>query len=294
MELSNTGAENMVVEHCHTGLSTIPLKKIRVKHWIVFGSGLVGITLLWWYWQPALEFWHVASDREAVSAYLAQFGLVGPLLLSMVLVLQVIIAALPGEAFMISGGYVYGFGLALSISLGSTVVGSQVAFLLARWAGRPVVERLVPTDTLDRWRKTSDEKGLVFFLFAFMLPVFPGDLMSYVAGMSSLSGGRFFIANFFGRLPRVAVLSAIGAYGFDLSGWVWLLVLAIAAAMLIVWRTGASRTLGNSDKPRGIRPAELDALQGGYPRAPQSVLKSWTDLWRTGLAHWQADSVSKG
>ena len=230
--------KNMFIEHCHTGLSTLPLKKIRVRHWAVFGSVLAGITLLWWCWQPAVEFWHVAGNREAVSAYLAQFGLVGPLLLSMMLVLQVIIAALPGEAFMISGGYVYGFGLALSLSLASTVLGSQVAFFLARWAGRPVVERLVPSDTLDRWRKTSEEKGLIFFLFAFMLPVFPGDVMSYVAGMSSLSSGRFFIANFFGRLPRVAVLTAIGAYGFDLSGWVWLLVLVMAAAMLVAWRTG--------------------------------------------------------
>ena len=143
---------------------------------------------------------------------------------------------------MISGGYVYGFGLALSFSLASTVVGSQIAFSLARWAGRPIVERLVSPDTLDRWRKTSEDKGLLFFLFAFMLPIFPGDVMSYVAGMSSLSSGRFFIANFFGRLPRVAALTAVGAYGFDLSGWVWLLVLVIAAAMFIAWRFGfASR-----------------------------------------------------
>ena len=36
---------------------------------------------------------------------------------------------------------------------------------------------------------------MVFFMFAFMLPIFPGDLMNYVAGMSGLSGFRFFIAN---------------------------------------------------------------------------------------------------
>jgi uncharacterized membrane protein YdjX (TVP38/TMEM64 family) len=226
----------MLIDHYVSGLPTIAPKKIRVHYWLMSGLGLAGIMLLWWCWQPAVEFWHIASDREAVSAYLAQFGMFGPLLLSTMLVLQVIIAALPGEALMISGGYVYGFGLALGFNLVSTVVGSQIAFLLARWAGQPVVERLVPPDTLEKWRKTSEEKGLVFFLFAFMLPVFPGDVMSYVAGMSSLSNGRFFIANFFGRLPRVAMITAIGAYGFDLSGWVWLFVLVIASVMLIVWR----------------------------------------------------------
>ena len=42
---------------------------------------------------------------------------------------------------MISGGYVYGFGTAFGVNLVATVGGSQIAFLLARWAGRPMVEQ---------------------------------------------------------------------------------------------------------------------------------------------------------
>jgi uncharacterized membrane protein YdjX (TVP38/TMEM64 family) len=121
------------------------------------------------------------------------------------------------------------------------VGGSQAAFLLARWAGRPVVERLASPELLDKWKKVSVEKGLLFFLFGFMLPIFPADVVNYVAGLSSLSSGRFFIANLLGRLPGVVVLTAIGAYGFELSGWVWLIVLAAAAAMFAAWHYGLAR-----------------------------------------------------
>jgi uncharacterized membrane protein YdjX (TVP38/TMEM64 family) len=202
---------------------------------------LAGLALLWWFWQPVVDLLRIVSDREAVIAYLSQFGLAGPLLLSLILVLQVIVAAIPGHILMISGGYVYGFETAFCLNLAATVGGSQAAFLLARWAGRPVVEWLAPAELLDKWKRLSLEKGLIFFLFGFMLPVFPADILNYVAGMSSLSASRFFIANLLGRLPGVVVLTAIGVYGFELSGRVWLILMAAAVVTFVTWRYGLAR-----------------------------------------------------
>ena len=216
-------------------------KRIEIECWSKWALALAGLALLWWLREPIIEMVYVAGDREAVSTYLGQFGLAGPLLLSLLLVLQVIIAAIPGEAFMIGGGYVYGFGIALCINVIASVAASQAAFLLARWAGRSLVERLAPPEMVDKWNKVAAQKGLVFFLFAFMLPIFPGDLMNYVAGLSSISGTRFFIANLLGRLPRIALITAIGAYGVELSIWVLLLILLVAAIMFLLWRYGLAR-----------------------------------------------------
>jgi len=219
----------------------VPGKKIDIERWSKWGLALVGLALLWWLREPVIDMVYIAGDREAVSTYLGQFGLAGPLLLSLLLALQVIIAAIPGEAFMIGGGYVYGFGIALCINVIASVAASQAAFLLARWTGRSVVERLAPAEMLDTWNKAAAQKGPVFFLFAFMLPIFPGDLMNYVAGLSSISGVRFFIANLLGRLPRIALITAIGAYRVELSVWVWMLILLVAALMFLVWRYALAR-----------------------------------------------------
>lgn len=231
----------MFINHFPSDVLAVLEKKIDIERCSKWGLALAGLTLLWWLREPVIDMVTIASDRQAVSAYLGQFGLVGPLLLSILLVLQVVIAVIPGEAFMIGGGYVYGFGLALCINVTASVAASQTAFLLARWAGRPVVERLVPVEMLDKWNNVAAQKGLVFFLFAFMLPIFPGDLMNYVAGLSSLSGARFFVANLLGRLPRIALITAIGAYGVELSIWIWTLILLVAAVMFLVWRYGLAR-----------------------------------------------------
>ncbi|MBK8934080.1 MAG: TVP38/TMEM64 family protein [Chloroflexi bacterium] len=118
----------------------------------------------------------------------------------------------------------------------TTVVGSQIAFWLARRAGRPLIEKLAPVDLLNKWYDVSAEKGLLFFLFAFMLPIFPADIMNYIAGLSSLSPRRFFIANLFGRLPGVVVLTAVGAYGFQLSLNAWIGIAIAGVVMLVAWR----------------------------------------------------------
>ncbi|MCB8945890.1 MAG: TVP38/TMEM64 family protein [Ardenticatenaceae bacterium] len=202
---------------------------------IIFMLAAAG--LLFVFRQPLLDLLHIIGDREAVAAYLEQFGLWAPLLLATILVLQVIVAAIPGHALMVGGGYVFGFAPAFAISLATTVLGSQLAFLLAHWFGRPLVERLAPVDALDKWYDVSARKGMIFFMFAFMLPIFPADVMNYVAGLSSLSARRFFVANLIGRTPGVIIMTAIGAYGFQLSGKVWLGILAAGVVMFLVWYT---------------------------------------------------------
>lgn len=196
---------------------------------------IAALGLLFWLRQPLLGLLHIIGDREAVAAYLDQFGLFAPLLLAIILVLQVIVAAIPGHALMVGGGYVFGFVPAFGISLATTVLASQIAFMLAHRFGRPLVEHLAPIDALNKWYDVSAKKGMIFFMFAFMLPIFPADVMNYVAGLSSLSARRFFIANLIGRTPGVIMMTAIGAYGFQLSGQVWLGILATGIAMFMVW-----------------------------------------------------------
>lgn len=199
-------------------------------------AAVIGSGLLLWFRQPIREMFLIISNRQAVAAYLDQFGILAPLLLTVILVFQVIVAAIPGHALMIGGAYVFGFLPAFWINLLATVLGSQVAFWLARQVGRPLVEKLTPTSSLNKWYAISAEKGMLFFLFAFMLPIFPADVMNYAAGLSALSARRFFIANLFGRLPGVIVVTAVGAFGWQFTPRVWVGIAVSSITMFAVWR----------------------------------------------------------
>ena len=225
-------------------LTTLPLAETAApnsdKHLLPIIRNIsictLGTLLIFWFFEPIIDILRIIGDREAVAAYLDQFGVLAPLLLGIILLLQVIVAAIPGHALMVGGGYVFGFVPAFCISLLTTVLGSQIGFMLARRAGRPLVEKLAPVEALDKWYDVSAKKGLLFFMFAFMLPIFPADVMNYIAGLSSLSAKRFFCANLIGRMPGVLLMTAVGAYGFQLSLNAWIGIAAAAAVMFATWR----------------------------------------------------------
>lgn len=212
---------------------TLPaLRMSHVAKVLLFGSGLVFYFI---FREEVHEILAVIKDRDAIVAYLEQFGVLAPALLAFVLALQVLVAAIPGHILMLSSGYLFGFFKAFLFCLAITVLTSQLSFWLAQTAGRPVIEKLAPAAVLNKWNKAAEDKGLVFFTFSFMLPVFPADIMNFVAGFSSISGRRFLVANLVGRLPGVILLTALGANGLVLTTPVVVLFTSIGLIMFLGW-----------------------------------------------------------
>jgi len=183
----------------------------------------------------------LAGDQAAVSTYLKSFGVWSALVLFLVHFIQVLFAFIPGHVFLISAGYVYGLPLGILLNLFSVVLASQVAFLLARWAGRPLVNKFVPDQILEQWYEIGEKQGFVFFMLAFWLPVFPADAMNFVAGLSGISSRKFLAANFLGRLPGVILLTLIGSHGFHLSVSAWVVLVVVCTSFYIAGRYCVSK-----------------------------------------------------
>ncbi|MFQ5435787.1 MAG: TVP38/TMEM64 family protein [Anaerolineae bacterium] len=223
-----------------------PVPPVASVHpgWIWVGSSLLLAACLWGLWQvrqPALLLLSLIDDQAAVSAYLQSFGWRGPAVLAVVQLIQVVIAFIPGHVFLVAGGYAYGFSLGFAINWISVVVASQFSFMLARWAGRPLVNRLVSADTLNRWDKIGAEKGFAFFTLSFLLPVFPTDAMNFVAGLSGIPSRKFLLANLLGRIPGVVMLTVIGSHGLRFSPITWGLVAILAVITFVVGRLALRR-----------------------------------------------------
>jgi uncharacterized membrane protein YdjX (TVP38/TMEM64 family) len=196
---------------------------------------LLGI-LLWQFQKQVLAAFSILQDQKAVSAYIQSFGILGPLVLGISHYLQVIIAFIPGHVFVLAGGYLYGFLPGLVLNMLFVVTASQFAFFLAKKAGRPLVGKFVDAPTLDKWQAIADKRGVTFFTIAFILPVFPSDAMNFVAGLAGMDGRKFLIANFFGRLPSVTLMSFIGAYGLEFSNTVRGLLVVVVVLVYVVGR----------------------------------------------------------
>ncbi len=191
------------------------------------------LSLVIYYRQPLTELISVISDQQAVSEYLKSFGVLGPIVLFVLMIAQVFVAVIPGHALMVTAGYVYG-KLGLLIVIASTVIGSQVAFMIARWYGRNLINKLASPKIIERWNNAAQHQGIIFYFFAFVLPIFPSDLMCYVAGLATISPKRFLIANILGRTVCAVFVTLIGIYGMHPPVEFWI----IAALGISTFFTG--------------------------------------------------------
>ncbi len=198
---------------------------------------LVGAVLLGWnYRQDLVQFLAMVGDRETIVIYLQRFGGWGLLMLGLLLFLQVFVAFIPGHVLMIAGAYLYGLPVGFAMTMISVVSSSQLAYLLARRFGRPLVDRVVPAQVLTKWDRFIRRGGPVFFLFTFVLPIFPTDAMTFVAGLSPISTRKYFAVNVIGHIPTILLMGLIGAYGIQLPPVFWIFVGICMAALFVAWR----------------------------------------------------------
>jgi len=213
-------------------------KKLYAKKSLIVKilCGIVALIGIWYWRAPLGEMLTMIGDREEIVAYLEQYNAWGPLVLSVILCAQVFLAVIPGHAFMVAGGYIYGFVIGVLITQTSTVIASQLAYLLARKAGRPFVERMAPANVIDKWNKLAERQGVLFFFFSFILPIFPNDLMCFIAGLSSIKPKNFFIANFLGRLPCAVFITLIGSHGVEMPIQFWAVIILFVLGLCVSWK----------------------------------------------------------
>lgn len=207
------------------------------QNWITIAAILLSLmSLIWWAREPIANAFTILSDQTTVSAYLKSFGLLGPLVLAFAQLIQVLIAVIPGHVFLIAAGYVYGFPIGFFLNITYIVAASQIGFLIARRAGRPLINRLATPELVDKWQKIAEERGVLFFTIAFILPVFPTDVMNFVAGLTGMSPRKFLLANFLGRFPSAIMLTLIGSHGLQFSNTTWTIMGIIVAIIYIIGR----------------------------------------------------------
>ena len=209
---------------------------IRPKWWISGLAVAAGLLLLWFGRHQLVNIFHIVTDRELITAYLERLGLWAPVLSMLIVSLQHMSPVFPGQAVILAAsGYLYGPAGGFLVNMLAAVAASQLAFVLARRAGRPFVDRILPAKLLDRWQTVADKRSFFFLVMNFWFPVIPGNAANYLAGLTSISFWKFLLASILGRIPGVLIITLIGAYGFNLSWAEWWSQLPHTVNALVMW-----------------------------------------------------------
>jgi len=218
-----------------------PVRNLKAVRGVLVLIGLLGA------WGYRVPLWHAVSifgDPQAISDFLQQYKSYGLVILSLLMLAQVFLALIPGQALMIASGYLYGAPMTIAVVATTTILGSQLAFWLARRCGRPLIDKLTSPKVMERWDRLAGNCGPGFFFLTFLLPVFPSDMMCYVAGLGKVSPKGFFAANFAGRLLGAIAFTLFGAFGFRPPLWFWIAVASGLVIILSSWIIYKKKNLG--------------------------------------------------
>lgn len=161
---------------------------------------------------PSLASLHVVLDNGAIlRKKILHTGRLAPLVFVGLQMLQVLFAPMPGEATGLLGGYLFGFWQGFLFSTIGLALGSWLAFLLGRFFGGLIGERLRRTEAYGQFDGLVHKGDFVIPFLLFLIPGFPKDMLSYILGLSRMPLLVFMFISAFGRIPGTLLLSLQGA-----------------------------------------------------------------------------------
>ena len=149
-------------------------------------------------------------DVDQLRAYILGFGFWAPLVSTLLMVFQAVLAPLPAFMITLTNAALFGWWQGALLSWSGAMLGAVLCFYLARWLGRDVVIKLTNRFALEQVDTFFARHGQNTVLIARLLPFISFDLVSYAAGLTAMKPRNFLLATGIGQLPATLVYSYVG------------------------------------------------------------------------------------
>lgn len=203
-------------------LSSLVIKSVAA---LALLAALIGVSLTW----------DLAAllDPERFTAWLETLGpVVAPLALIGTMALAVVVSPIPSAPLDAAAGVAFGPWLGTLYASVGALLGSLIAFWIARALGRELVERWVGGH-ISFCRTCSDHLLFRVVLAARLLPFLSFDVISYGAGLTKMSAARFALATWLGMLPLTFAYVSLGAF-FTIDSTVLIVLGAATVALFLL------------------------------------------------------------
>lgn len=191
------------------------MKNIKKSTWIKLGVILVLIGI-YFFVAPVKNaikqviFIFSMLDVDVIKGYILSFGIWAPIISFLLMVFQSVAAPLPAFLITFANAGLFGWVKGAILSWTSAMAGAVLCFYIARIYGRNTVEKLTSKFALEEIDDFFERYGNYAILIARLLPFISFDIVSYAAGLTSMSLWSFLWATGLGQLPATIVYSYAG------------------------------------------------------------------------------------
>ena len=219
-------------------------KKSFLRDRIFLFLGVIAVVALYFLYAPFRMFLKevfrvfATGAFQKVKDFVASYGPYAAAISFLLMVLQSVVAPLPAFLITFANAALFGFWKGALLSWSSAMAGAALCFFIARTLGREPVEKLTSKGALKSIDEFFERHGKQSILIARLLPFISFDIVSYAAGLSSVSFLGFWVATGLGQLPATLVYSYVGGF---LTGGAKLLVTGLLILFALAFLIGLGK-----------------------------------------------------
>ncbi len=156
-------------------------------------------------WAISLYEWGLANPKQSMVAFVLAF------------VLWVVLA-LPAVLLALTGGFVFGFPMGMSLVLLGHIGGSTLAFLISKKLGRDFVEgKLGYNEKFHAIDLAIKDSSFSIVFLARLSMILPYNLLNYVFGLTSVGLKTYVVSSFLGMLLPFGLWVFLGTTADDFA-----------------------------------------------------------------------------
>lgn len=163
------------------------------------------------FWQVVELGWlEVLRNQEQMVVIIKKLGLLGPLVIILLMAIAIVISPIPSAPIALVSGALYGHTFGTIYVVIGALSGALLAFMISRKLGYDYINRKLhhrmPVKIIG-----SQNTLMMIVFFTRLAPFISFDVISYAAGLTKLTVGRFILATLMGIIPISFVLAHLGS-----------------------------------------------------------------------------------
>jgi uncharacterized membrane protein YdjX (TVP38/TMEM64 family) len=175
-----------------------------------------------------------SESIDAAAAYVHSFGVWAPVISVGLMVLQSVIAPLPGSLVAGANGVLYGPLWGTLLSWVGGMAGAMASFGIARYFGHHLEAIWRQPRYLTHVDHLSERYGFWIVLIARLTPILSLDFIGYLAGLSHMRFDRYMLANAIGIIPGMFAYTLLGHDLASARFSVWRISLILGAGIVLL------------------------------------------------------------
>lgn len=187
------------------------------------------IPLALWLFRPLMR---IAEDPHAFRAWVQEQGALSNLACVGLMMLQVVVAVLPGEPLEIAAGYAFGAWRGMLLCLTGAMLGCALVMAVTRRFGQRLMRVFFKPEQIDSLAFLQNPERLRLILFiVFFIPGSPKDLLNYGLGLTRLRIPGVLLLTGVARIPSI-VTSTVGGSALGEQNYLFAVAVFAGTALL--------------------------------------------------------------